>query len=82
VELLAICATVPVVNPRERLARNIKTQRLNRDMGQEELAQACEVDPTEISRPERNARDPRFTTIVRVAQAMRVKPPDLMNGIR
>jgi transcriptional regulator with XRE-family HTH domain len=70
------------VDAREPLARNIRTQRLRRHMSQEELAFVCEVHPTEISRLERNVRDPRFTTIVRVARALRVRPAELLRGVR
>jgi len=51
-------------------------------MSQEELAFACDVHSTEISRLERNARDPRFTTIVRVARALKVRSGELLDGIR
>jgi len=51
-------------------------------MTQEQLAFACDLHPTEISRLERNVRDPRFTTIVRVARALKVRPADLLDGVR
>ena len=51
-------------------------------MSQEELAWVAEMHPTEISRLERNVRDPRFTTIVRLAKALRIRPAELMRGIR
>jgi transcriptional regulator with XRE-family HTH domain len=70
------------VDAREKLARNIRLQRLRRGMSQEELAWECEMHPAEISRLERNVRDPRFTTIVRTARALRVRPAELMRGIR
>jgi transcriptional regulator with XRE-family HTH domain len=70
------------VDARERLARNIRDQRKRRGMSQEELAFACDLHPTEISRLERSARDPRFSTIVRVARALKVKPAELLDGIR
>jgi transcriptional regulator with XRE-family HTH domain len=70
------------VDAREKLARNIRIQRLRRGMSQEELAWECEMHPTEISRLERNVRDPRFTTIVRIARALRIRPTELMRGVR
>jgi transcriptional regulator with XRE-family HTH domain len=69
------------VDARAGLARNIKQQRLRQKMTQEELAHACDVHPTEISRLERNARDPRFSTIVRVARGLEVTPAELFDGI-
>ena len=70
------------MDARERLARNIRDQRKRTNLTQEQLAFACDVHPTEISRLERNVRDPRFTTIVRVARALKVRPADLLDGIR
>jgi transcriptional regulator with XRE-family HTH domain len=51
-------------------------------MSQEELAFACDLHPSEISRLERSVRDPRFSTIVRVARALKVRPAELLDGIR
>jgi transcriptional regulator with XRE-family HTH domain len=70
------------VDPRERLARNIRDQRKRQGMSQEELAFACDLHPSEISRLERSVRDPRFSTIVRVARALKVRPAELLDGIR
>jgi transcriptional regulator with XRE-family HTH domain len=70
------------VDAREKLARNIRLERLRRGMSQEDLAWECEMHPTEISRLERNVRDPRFTTIVRIARALRIRPAELMRGVR
>jgi transcriptional regulator with XRE-family HTH domain len=70
------------VDARERLARNIRAERERHGMSQEELAWVAEMHPSEISRLERNVRDPRFTTIVRLAKALRIRPAELMRGIR
>jgi transcriptional regulator with XRE-family HTH domain len=70
------------VDPRARLARNIKDQRKRRGMSQEELAFASDLHPSEISRLERDVRDPRFTTMVRVAHALKIRPAELFDGIR
>jgi transcriptional regulator with XRE-family HTH domain len=70
------------VDARERLARNLRAERERHGLSQEELAWAAEMHPTEISRLERNVRDPRFTTIVRIAKALRIRPAELMRGIR
>jgi transcriptional regulator with XRE-family HTH domain len=70
------------VDARERLAQNIKDQRTYRGMSQEQLAFACDLHPTEISRLERSVRDSRFSTIVRVARALKVRPAALLDGIR
>jgi transcriptional regulator with XRE-family HTH domain len=70
------------VDARERLARNIKVERERKGMTQEQLAFACEMHPTEISRLERNVRDPRFSSILRVARGLKVRPSELLEGIR
>jgi Helix-turn-helix len=47
------------------------------------LAFVFDVHPAEItSGLERNVRDPRFSTIVKVARALNVKPAELLDGIR
>jgi transcriptional regulator with XRE-family HTH domain len=70
------------VDARERLARNIRDQRKRQGMSQEELAFACNLHPSEISRLERSVRDPRFSTIVRLARALKVPPAHLLDGVR
>jgi Helix-turn-helix len=42
----------------------------------------ADLHPSEISRLERNVRDPRFSTIVRVARALAIRPAELLDGIR
>jgi transcriptional regulator with XRE-family HTH domain len=51
-------------------------------MSQEALAFACDLHPSEISRLERNVRDPRFSTVVRVARALKIKAAELLDGVR
>ena len=70
------------MDPRARLAANIKRERERQNMTQEDLAGRCKVHPTEISRLERSVRDPRFSTILKVARALHVPPAELLDGIR
>jgi transcriptional regulator with XRE-family HTH domain len=70
------------VEPRQQFAHNLRTQRLRRGLSQEALGYACGLHPTEISLLERAGRDPRLSTIVRLARALQLKPATLLDGIR
>ena len=67
--------------PHERFAQNLRTQRLRCGLSQEGLAAACGLHRTEISLLERGAREPRLSTIVRIAHGLGVRPAVLLDGI-
>jgi transcriptional regulator with XRE-family HTH domain len=69
------------VEPRERFAANLRSERKRAGLSQEALGHACDLHPTEISRLERAVRDPRLATIVRLARALEVAPAQLLAGI-
>jgi transcriptional regulator with XRE-family HTH domain len=46
------------------------------------LADRCGLHRTEISLLERAGREPRLTTIVRLARALDVEPVELLAGVR
>jgi transcriptional regulator with XRE-family HTH domain len=69
------------VEPHERFARNLREERKRSGMSQEALGHACDLHPTEISRLERARREPRLSTIVRLARALSIPPADLLRGI-
>jgi transcriptional regulator with XRE-family HTH domain len=50
-------------------------------LSQETLAHAADVHTSEVSRLERAERDPRLSTIVRIAQALDIAPAKLLEGI-
>jgi transcriptional regulator with XRE-family HTH domain len=50
-------------------------------MSQEALGQAANIHRTEVSLLERAAREPRLSTIVKLAHALDVKPTKLLEGI-
>ncbi len=50
-------------------------------MSQQALAFACRLHRTEISLLERAAREPRLSTIVRLARALDVPPSALLEEI-
>jgi transcriptional regulator with XRE-family HTH domain len=56
--------------------------RLERGLSQEALGDAAGLHRTEISLLERGAREPRLTTIVRVARALKVRPAELIANVR
>jgi DNA-binding XRE family transcriptional regulator len=70
------------VESHELFARNLRAQRTRQQMTQEDLAYASKVHPSEISRLECAERDPRLSTIVRVARGLDVSASELLRGIR
>ena len=48
---------------------------------QQALSFACRLHRTEISLLERGERDPRLSTIVRLARALQIAPADLLDEI-
>ena len=77
----AIAATEPPW-ARRQFGRNLRALRLKAGMTQEELAHAAELHPSEISRVERAQRDPRLTTIMRLAAGLDVPPASLLDPLR
>ena len=69
------------MEPRQRFARNVRAERERRGLSQEALGHACGLHRTEISLLERAGRDPRLSTIVKVARALHVPPSFLLDGI-
>jgi len=72
----------PAVLAQEQLGQNVKALRKARDLTQEQLAAACDLHPTEISRLERGKREPRLGTLVRLARALEVLPAELLEGVQ
>jgi transcriptional regulator with XRE-family HTH domain len=69
------------VEPRELFGRKVRQVREARGLSQEEVAIAANLHRTEISLLERGGRDPRLSTIVRVARALKTTPSALLNEI-
>jgi transcriptional regulator with XRE-family HTH domain len=70
------------VESHERFAYNLRRQRQRAGLSQEALGHACDLHRTEISLLERAAREPRLSTIVRLARALDIPPGKLLAGIR
>jgi transcriptional regulator with XRE-family HTH domain len=60
------------------LGRNLRCARERRDMTQEEVADRSGVHATEVSRIEAGKRDPRVSTLERLAEAVEVAPGELL----
>lgn len=70
------------VDPGLVFARNLRRERGRAGMSQEALGFACQLHRTEVSLLERAGREPRLGTIVKLARALKIKPADLLDGIR
>ena len=68
--------------PRERFSVNLRKARQKSEISQEELGFRCQLHRTEISLLERGGREPRLSTIVKLASALDVTPEELCAGIR
>jgi transcriptional regulator with XRE-family HTH domain len=66
---------------RDGLARNLREARVRAGLSQERLSSLARLHRTEISLLERGERDPRLSTVVRLAQAIGVRTCDLFEGI-
>ncbi len=64
----------PPPNP---LARTIRQLRRDRELSQEALANAAGIHPKHLSEIERGNKEPRATTLARIAEALRVPVGDL-----
>ncbi len=60
------------------LGRVIKEIRLSKNLSQEKLAEIGEFERSYISKVETGARKIQFVTLVRLAQALEVKPSDIV----
>jgi transcriptional regulator with XRE-family HTH domain len=50
-------------------------------MSQDKLADATDVHPTAIGRLERGKREPRLTTILKLARGLNIKPGELLDDL-
>jgi transcriptional regulator with XRE-family HTH domain len=60
------------------LGKNLRRAREEAGLTQEEVAERSGVHATEVSRIERDKRDPQVSTVERLAKAVRVPPGDLL----
>jgi transcriptional regulator with XRE-family HTH domain len=69
------------VTPQERFAVNLRKARTRVGISQEELGQRCDLHRTEISLLERAGREPRLSTIAKLAGSLETTPAELCAGI-
>ncbi len=55
--------------------------RAREGISQDGLAREADVHPTSIGRIERGGREPRLTTILRLAHGLGVQPGELVDGL-
>lgn len=70
-------------NPRTasvQFGQRIKKLRAEHEVSKETLAQGAGIHPTAVRRLERGEREPRLTTIRRIARGLRVEPGALLDG--
>jgi transcriptional regulator with XRE-family HTH domain len=60
------------------LGRNLRLARKRHDLTQEEVAERSGVHATEVSRIEAGKRDPKVSTLERLAAAVEVSPGELL----
>ena len=69
------------VTPQKQLGLNVRAARARLGVSQVRLAAAAGMHRTEVSLLERGARDPRLSTIVRLARALGVAPAALLGDV-
>lgn len=69
------------MEPKEQFSKNLRKERLEAGLSQEALGDASDLHRTEVSLLERGARDPRLSTIVRLAGGLGVSPKDLLDDV-
>ena len=61
-----------------KLGPNLRAARLKLELSQEQVADRSGVHATEVSRIEAGKRDPRVSTVERLARAVELKPGQLL----
>jgi transcriptional regulator with XRE-family HTH domain len=61
-----------------KLGPNLRAARLKLELSQEQVADRSGVHATEVSRIEAGKRDPRVSTVERLAKAVEMRPGQLL----
>jgi transcriptional regulator with XRE-family HTH domain len=61
-----------------KIGRRVREERVRRFMTQDKLAGAAGISSRQLVRIERNEVEPRFSTILKLAEALRVDPSELV----
>jgi transcriptional regulator with XRE-family HTH domain len=70
------------MRPVDQFAANLRGRRRAAGLSQEQLSRLTDLHPTEISRLERAVREPRLSTIVRLARALEISASELLERVR
>jgi transcriptional regulator with XRE-family HTH domain len=62
-----------------KIGHNVRGQRVRRFMTQEQLAKDAGISLRQLVRIERNQVEPRFSTIIKLAEALGVEPSELVD---
>jgi transcriptional regulator with XRE-family HTH domain len=62
-----------------RIGRSVREQRVKRFMTQEQLARTAGISLRQVVRIERNEVEPRFATILKLAEGLGVEPSELVD---
>lgn len=65
----------------ERFADNLRRARRAKGLTQEDLADASDLHRTHISLLEKAKRDPKLTTIAKLAEGLETTPERLLSGV-
>jgi transcriptional regulator with XRE-family HTH domain len=65
----------------EAFGERLRKLRIERGISQDDLAYRTGIHPTAIGRLERGAREPRLTTILRIARGLDIHPGVLVDGL-
>lgn len=71
-----LALTIPLVGD---LGTNLRAARKKLGLSQEQVADLSGVHATEVSRIEAGKRDPRVSTVKRLAKAVQMKPGQLLD---
>jgi transcriptional regulator with XRE-family HTH domain len=69
------------VEPHEQFARNLRQARTRAGLSQELLGERCGLHRTEISLLERGGRDPRLSTIAKLARGLEIRVSALLKNV-
>jgi transcriptional regulator with XRE-family HTH domain len=70
------------VDVAERFGRNLARLRQQRELTQEELAGLASIHRTQVGLLEAGKREPRISTVIKLAGALAVEPSELLAGVR
>ena len=62
-----------------KIGQSVKAKRSKRFMTQEQLASAAGISSRQLVRIERDEVEPRFSTILKLAEALEVEPSELVD---